>query len=65
MSNLSQCKWEMCPKHNECRRFTELASPNQVYMNFQNICKESNDFRWQWKIVVDEFVNKEEITDNK
>ena len=53
------CKWDICPKHNNCRRFLAEPIPDQVYMNFHNICHQDNNYKWQW-IVNTELIAKEE-----
>ena len=60
MADLSMCQWEMCPKHDNCRRFLAEPSPDQVYMNFHNICHQDNNYKWQWTTIT-EFVKKEEV----
>lgn len=51
MSDIAQCLVSSCPKAKECYRFMAIPNEWQSYMEFQNICKESND--WQWFYVID------------
>jgi hypothetical protein len=41
---LARCNNTECPKKDECSRYTELKS--DVFIEFVNICKEANQFRW-------------------
>lgn len=50
MANLSMCKYDKCIQKELCHRFNAIPEPDnqQVYMRFENICLESNEYQWFW-----------------
>jgi hypothetical protein len=59
MQNIAMCQYAECPKSQECLRFMDKPAENQCYLLFQNICKDSNNFKWYYKIPIQDIVVKE------
>ena len=51
-----------CPKANSCHRFLADKSEDQVFIKFWNICKESNNYKWQWVINEELIIKEEDVT---
>ena len=65
MYDISACEYDNCPKKLDCYRYMGVRSSHQTYNLFQNICKESNDYKWFYNIdgrPVREIVEKVEET---
>jgi len=50
MPDISMCQHSACPKSKECYRFMAVPDRWQSYMEFKNICKESNNFQRFYEI---------------
>ena len=50
MSDISMCQHASCPKSNDCYRFRAIPDSWQSYMNFEYICKETNNYQWFYSI---------------
>jgi len=43
------CKWNKCIQKTICHRFNAIPEANnQVYMHFENLCFEKNEYKWFW-----------------
>jgi hypothetical protein len=54
IADISMCKNESCVKKDTCYRYRASPGEYQVYMEFQNICNEKNEFKWYWEMEVKE-----------
>jgi hypothetical protein len=50
MPDIAMCQYSNCPKSNECYRFRAIPDSWQSYMEFKNICKETNNHQWFYSI---------------
>ena len=64
MADISLCKFKECPKSKECYRFMAIPDKWQSYMEFKNICKEQNDYKWFWAIG-GKTIRKEELPESE
>jgi len=46
MPDIAMCQHSSCPKSNDCYRFRAIPDSWQSYMNFEYICKETNNYQW-------------------
>lgn len=44
------CNNEQCEKSSSCNRFLTKTNSNPVYIRFQNICREKNNYQWYWEV---------------
>lgn len=61
MASFCLCDYSKCEKSNSCKRYLVKETDNTIYMNFQNICYNKNDYRWYIETEPQALVKKEDV----
>jgi hypothetical protein len=62
MPDLSMCNNSNCTKYSDCYRAMCIPDTWQSYIEFKNICSESNNYKYHYEIG-DKPIRKEELSD--